>query len=186
MKIFDITKNLFNLPVYPGDPEPKYSIVKDMKQGDEYNLTYVCLCPHNSTHVDAPKHFINNGETIESVSLEDYLGKCQVVIAEGEVDKERVQSLVSDGTKRLLLKGKATLTISGAHELVKRGVVLVGIESGSIGDTAIHRTLLKAQMAILENADLNLVEAGEYTLVALPLKWEGIEASPVRAILIAE
>jgi arylformamidase len=38
-------------------------------------------------------------------------------------------------------------------------------------------------MLILENLALSAVEPGDYELIALPMKLEGLDAAPVRAIL---
>ena len=67
---------------------------------------------------------------------------------------------------------------------------LIGVDAPSIdpAESALlvaHRIALSNRMAILENLDLSGVEAGEYELIALPLPLEGVEASPVRAVLRA-
>ncbi|EJX02008.1 cyclase family protein [gut metagenome] len=46
-----------------------------------------------------------------------------------------------------------------------------------------HRLALSNGMAVIENLDLRTVPAGCYELIALPLRLEGVEASPVRAVL---
>ena len=50
-------------------------------------------------------------------------------------------------------------------------------------DLPAHRTALVHDMLILENLDFRDVEGGDYELIALPLRLEGVEASPVRAVL---
>ena len=67
-------------------------------------------------------------------------------------------------------------------------MVLIGLDTPSIdpADSVLlpsHRVALQAGISLIENLDLTEVEAGEYELIALPLKLEGVEASPVRAIL---
>ena len=49
-----------------------------------------------------------------------------------------------------------------------------------------HRALLGAQVALLESCDLSGVEPGRYFLAAQPLKWEGLDGAPVRAVLLQE
>ena len=46
-----------------------------------------------------------------------------------------------------------------------------------------HHTLYEGGVAILENLDLSGVPAGDYELIALPLRIVGGDSSPVRAIL---
>ncbi len=69
------------------------------------------------------------------------------------------------------------------------GVGLVGIDTPSVDHVrskglSAHHALLDAGMSWLENLDLTQVEAGEYFLIALPLKLTELEASPVRAVLL--
>ncbi|MFV0363358.1 MAG: cyclase family protein [Suipraeoptans sp.] len=188
MKIHDITRELFSTPVFPGDPEPKYTFVNSMKYGDEYNLSNISLCPHNSTHMDAPYHFLNNGKTIENVELSKCIGKCVVMEVDENIGREEIKQLADSGVSRILFKGKKSLTKEAAKQLVNQGIVLVGVECQVIAikgeETAVHRVLLKDEVVILENLDLSMVDEGEYELVALPLKMKEIEASPIRAILI--
>ena len=68
------------------------------------------------------------------------------------------------------------------------GVRLVGIDSQSVDPAASktlesHRTLLRLNMRVLENLVLDEVAAGDYELIALPLKLTHADASPVRAVL---
>ena len=90
MKIYDISQEVFSCTVFPGDPAPQREILNDMNKGDLYNLTAVHMCAHNGTHVDAPYHFINDGKTIEQVSLEKFVGPCYVAEREGVVTTNKV------------------------------------------------------------------------------------------------
>ena len=72
--------------------------------------------------------------------------------------------------------------------LARLGVLLVGIDSQSVdpADSKLfpsHQQLLKHQMRVLENLVLDNVPAGDYELIALPLKLMTADASPVRAVL---
>lgn len=65
----------------------------------------------------------------------------------------------------------------------------MGIDTPSIDlfeskELASHKATLKTGMAILEGLILDRVEPGIYELVAFPLKIEGGDASPVRALLL--
>lgn len=83
----------------------------------------------------------------------------------------------------------AYLDKSAVEKLGALGVNLIGIDTPSIDrlddDTlAGHRVAMSNNMLVLENLVLQDVSEGIYELVALPLKIKGLEASPVRAILI--
>ena len=70
MKIYDISQEVFNCAVYPGDMAPQKIEDMRMERGDLYNLTSFQMCAHNGTHVDAPFHFIKDGKTVEALALE--------------------------------------------------------------------------------------------------------------------
>ena len=72
--------------------------------------------------------------------------------------------------------------------LAERGVRLVGIDAQSVdpADSKTldsHQQLLQHDMRVLENLVLDEVPAGDYELIALPLRIAGADASPVRAVL---
>ena len=74
MKIYDISQEVFSSSVYPGDPAPEKKQLQSMECGDLYNLTAFSMCAHNGTHVDAPRHFIKDGKTIDEMPLEAFVG----------------------------------------------------------------------------------------------------------------
>ncbi len=67
MKIHDISQEIFNCQIYPGDPIPEKKTLCSMENGDLYNLTAFSMCAHNGTHIDAPFHFIKDGKTVMPV-----------------------------------------------------------------------------------------------------------------------
>lgn len=77
------------------------------------------------------------------------------------------------------------LSGSGASYLVDRGVKLVGIDYLSVGDAEAHRELLESGVIALEGLDLRAVEPGSYELLCLPLRLEGSDGAPARALLVA-
>lgn len=94
MKIYDISQEVFNCAVYPGDPSPQREIKMSMNDGAVCNLTALSMCAHNGTHVDAPYHFINDGKTIDQVSLEKFVGNCYVAEHEGVVTAEDAEKIL--------------------------------------------------------------------------------------------
>jgi arylformamidase len=69
-----------------------------------------------------------------------------------------------------------------------RGARLVGIDTPSVDlfsakQLVAHERFLAHDMAILEGLLLADVPEGAYELIALPLKLDGFDASPVRAVL---
>ena len=78
MKIIDISQEVFSSKIYDGDPAPRGEKIKDMNNGEVYNLSVFSMCAHNGTHIDAPLHFINNGKSVDEIPLEHFVGECFV------------------------------------------------------------------------------------------------------------
>ena len=81
MDFIDISKNIFETDVYPGDPVPVAEKISRMELGDECNLTAMYACLHNGTHCDAPLHFIEDGLSIKDLDISVFVGPCTVVEA---------------------------------------------------------------------------------------------------------
>ena len=191
--IYDITQELFSCHVFPGDPAPAYEALGDMQRGDLYNLTAFSMCAHNGTHLDAPAHFIKDGKTIDAIDPSVFFGPCAVLRHEGDVTDsdarrmlERAEAL--GAPHRLLVAGKATVTLKAAHVLAQGGIRLFGNESQTVGPEnapmAVHLTLLGADVVLLEGVVLSHVPEGKYLLSAAPLKLGGREGAPCRAMLM--
>lgn len=195
MRIYDISQEVFDCTVFPGDPKPQKITVSDMKDGALYNLTELHMCAHNGTHVDSPYHFIDDGKTIDEIALEKFIGPAFVAEHEGDVTAEDAQAIlkraksVEDAcAKRLLLKGNLVVTKEAAQVFADSGVCLVGNESQTIGPEnapmQVHLILLGAEVVLLEGVRLEHVPEGKYFLNAAPLNLGGSDGAPCRAVLI--
>lgn len=182
MKITDITRELFSTEPYPDDPKPSLNHIRDMKKGFTYNMTEVSFGAHNATHIDAPLHFIADGYGVSEIPLDKCFGPCAVV-EERFVSLEQAQALC-EKSKRILFRGKVDIS-QPAASLMAKHLDLVGTEQLSIGDAMVHKIFLRAGIVILESLDLSSAEVGSYVLSALPLKMDGVEGSPCRAVLIS-
>lgn len=188
MKIYDISREMFSTPVYPGDTIPTYLRAASYEAGDGYSLTDINICAHSATHADAPYHFIPDGKTIDEADLHAYVGECRVVTAtDGLFTSDSAEKTLADGDVRVLIRD-GILTADGADALIGRGVRLVGCEGVSISDPtspmAVHKQLLGRGIAIVEGLDLSDVPDGVYFLASQPIKLGGCDGAPCRAILI--
>ena len=193
MQIIDISKDITTCEIYPGDPDVRLEVISNLANGDSCNLSAIHTGLHNGTHADAPLHFIRDGESIEKADLSVYIGECHVIEApEGPVTGEFVNRFFPEKAKRILVKsnGKAWFMESAAEEIAFSGVKLIGTDGLSVGthdsQTETHVAFLRENVAILENLDLSQVKPGRYFLLAQPLKIGGVEAAPVRAVLLAD
>ena len=195
MKLYDISQEVFDCTVFPGDPKPQNIKVSDMKDGALYNLTVIHMCAHNGTHVDSPYHFIDDGKTIDEIPLEKFIGPAYVAEHTGDVTAEDAKKILARAgagnaeiAKRLLLKGNLTVTAEAAQVFADAGVYLIGNESQTVGPEnapmQVHLILLGAEVVLLEGIRLGEVPEGAYLLNAAPLNLGGSDGAPCRAVLM--
>jgi arylformamidase len=209
VKIFDISLTISpELPIWPGDPSIELEQVESMDAGAHANVSRLSAGVHIGTHVDAPHHFMNDGRTIEQLSLEVLTGPCYVTQLPDGVESitadalngmslpaETKRILFGTSNSRLWSRGETefqedfvAVAEDGAGWLVEYGIQLVGVDYLSVapyGDSVpTHRILLEAGVIVLEGLDLSAVPRGFYELYCLPLKLLGAEGAPARAILI--
>lgn len=186
-RLIDITRELICTSVHPGNLEPTLIRVRSMDDGAPHNLSEVSMCVHNATHADAPLHFIRDGRDIAQCPPDIFVGECIVRSFSGMITAEQIRALPE--TRRLLIKGDATVTEEAAEAIVSRGIVLVGIERSAIGvpgnTLPVHVILLGAGVGIIEGLDLSDAPEGEGFVMAQPLKISGSEGAPCRALLYA-
>lgn len=192
------------IAVFPGDTPFGRNINMSFKEGQHLDLSDITTTLHVGAHTDAPSHYHGDGKTIEERNLSYYLGKCQVVEVQGNPERILPSHLRTEITApRVLFKTNSfpdpdkwndTFTALSAElvrELKAKGVILVGIDTPSVDPAtdktlASHKAIYESDMAVLEGIILTHVPAGSYQLIALPLRIEGGDASPVRAILLPE
>ena len=195
MRIYDISQEVFSCQVYPDDPMPEKKMLKSMGEGEVYNLTAFHMCAHNGTHIDAPFHFIQDGKTVDEISLEAFVGMSYVAEHRGIVTGDDAVRIVEKAkrqdplaAKRILIKGDAEVSLEAAKVFASSDLLLLGNESQTIGPEnapmAVHLVLLGANVILLEGIRLSQVPEGVHLLNAAPLNLSGADGSPCRAVLI--
>jgi len=204
-KIFDITRPINpNLAVWPGDTPFSAQVMVAMAEGASSHLTTLTMSSHLGTHVDAPYHFINDDLTMEKAPLEAYVGPATVVTVQreaGPLTPSDFPDLDWSKVERLLVHSVASAKPADqfptqfvypspelADFMAEHGIALFGSDAPSMDDMDSktlpgHKALRRHRIAILEGLLLTDVPDGTYELIALPLKIEGGDGSPVRAIL---
>lgn len=193
--IYDITQPLFECEVFPGDPKPERKIMLKIANGDICNLTAFSMCAHNGTHVDAPYHFLNDGKGIDKVKLEKFIGPAYVETHDGEVTAEDAKNMLKRAAdfnkgaeKKILIKGKAVVSLEAAKVFAEAKVDLVGNESQTVGPEnapmQVHLVLLGAEVVLLEGIRLSAVPDGVYLLNCAPLNLSDADGAPCRAVLL--
>lgn len=201
--LIDISRTITpQLAVWTGDTP--FSYVHNLRQADGYsvNLTTMTLSAHTGTHADAPYHFQDGGAHPAQLPLERYVGRARVI----EVARREGGILPADlsasvqGAERVLLKTWVSdvpdtvfptdfpyPTLELIEYLAQQAIVLLGVDMPSVDAYTsktldCHHRLLARGMAHLETLALAGVRAGDYELIALPLKLDGVCGSPVRAV----
>ncbi|MBV9159657.1 MAG: cyclase family protein [Candidatus Kaiserbacteria bacterium] len=203
-EIIDISMPLREgMPTYPGTIALTIETKKSATTGSQ--MSEISIGSHAGTHIDAPLHAFPNGASIDSIPLLSFIGVCRVVdctASVGSVSKTDLEAKDIQEGERILIKTSNSIrgfsefypdfvfvSSEASQYLAEKGVVLVGIDSLSIKqkgspDNTPHTHLLEKQIPILEGIDLSKAEEGEYTLIAFPLAYIGIDGAPARAVLL--
>lgn len=191
--------------VYPGNPEIRISYQQAIAAGKGANVSEIQFGSHTGTHVDAVRHFFDDGQPIDEIPLDKLIGPALLLEFADDVKAVTAKDLQAhplNGHTRILLKTRNSTFINrrefvmdytylapeGAEYLVSQGVQLVGIDYLSIeqfhsGHHRTHKTLLGAGVVIVEGLALIEPQPGTYDFICLPLRLIGIDGAPARAIL---
>jgi len=205
MKLIDVTLRLSPaLPTYPGNAPFALEPVKRISAGDSSNVSLLRLGTHTGTHVDAPRHFFDQGPGVDALPLEMLIGRTRVVdlptrhgIGPGDfagIDLRDDIRLLIRTLNSTLWQSKeftpefAALTEAGARYLVDQGIKVVGIDYLSIEEfkkpgAPAHHVLLSNGVIVIEGLNLLEVEPGVYDMYCLPLAVAGADGAPARVVL---
>ncbi|MCS6969183.1 MAG: cyclase family protein [Cytophagales bacterium] len=209
MHIIDISVTLHpQLVAWPDGVGFSTSWASRIAAGDDANVTIIYTNAHIGTHVDAPLHFIDKARSIAEVDLQRLIGPCTVLdfrqrecitaaMLEEAKHKTKLQPRLLFKTDNSLLwhtqnsqfyPHYCALTVEAAQWAVENHILLLGIDYLSIqryqDSFETHRILLRKEIAILEGLDLSQVAPGDYLLCCLPLKIQGADGAPARAVLL--
>ncbi|MGA9836674.1 MAG: cyclase family protein [Gemmatimonadaceae bacterium] len=193
--------------VYPGNPPIHIALEQAIAAGATANVSNIEMGSHTCTHVDAPRHFFDDGAGTDTLPLDVLMGPALLI----EMDPD-VMAVTADLLKphdfthasRVLIRTRNSsflrdptfhrdftyLSPDGAEYLVENGVKLVGVDYLSVEQFhspqhLTHRTLLARGVIIVEGLDLSEPPAGVYELRCLPLRLVGLDGAPARAVLLA-
>lgn len=204
MKIYDISMSLYSsMPVYKGkvSKRPVITVESDFNSGSVYE-TRLEMNMHTGTHLDAPLHILQDGNTIAHLELEKVVRKCKVLdfqkVEDKVTQKDLAEKNIVEGDFIILKTKNSFLDIleqdfifldkTGAEYLKNKRITGVGIDALGIErsqpEHETHKILLGSGIVILEGLCLRDVEEDEYFLFAAPIKIANAEAAPVRALLI--
>jgi arylformamidase len=205
MKLIDISVPIdSNLATYPGNTPFRLEAIKRRANGDSSNVSTLHMSAHSGTHVDAPRHFFDEGGGVESLPLEMLCGRARVVelTTRRSVTAEDLAGFDLREDVRLLLKTHNSrlwgtpefhqdfigVTEGAARFLVDRGVKVLGVDYLSVEQyktpgAPAHHVLLGAGTIVIEGLNLRDVEPGTFEMFCLPLAVVGADGAPARVIL---
>ena len=190
-------------PVFPGDTPYSQEWSASLGPQCPVNVSRITMSPHVGAHADAPLHYDPDGDTIGQLDITPYLGPCRVIHAIGcgaLIEWRHLEHASGNLPARVLVRTYqrapvdrwdeelAAYAPSTIEQLAARGVKLVGIDTASIDPAQSktlesHQVIRRLNLRVLENLVLDDVPAGDYELIALPLRLMTADASPVRAVL---
>ncbi|MGH7678592.1 MAG: cyclase family protein [Gemmatimonadaceae bacterium] len=206
-RIYDISVPLNSgTVVYPGNPEIRIAPHSELSRGASSNTSSISLGSHSGTHVDAPRHFFDAGSTVDRLPLNALLGPARVIAFGDEVmsvTATHLETQALQNVERLVIRTRNSAFVKdrefhqdftfvapdGAEYLAALGIKLVGVDYYSVeqfrsGHHRTHRTLLERGIVIVEGLDLSEVAPGDYEFICLPLRLEGLDGAPARAVLL--
>jgi len=205
--VIDVSIPVHNkMPFWPGGKGVRLSQLRKIGPKSLYNNCHLSCDVHTGTHIDAPKHFVKHGITIDQLDIDTLVGPCQVISLEdcdkitavdlkrSKIRKETTRLIVKTSNSKLwknplnsFNKNFVAFTRDAAEWLVSKKIALLGIDYLSVqrfyDGPQVHQILLRSNIVLVEGLDLSKVGPGIYNLVCLPIKLQGSDGAPARVIL---
>ncbi|MDZ7742924.1 MAG: cyclase family protein [Bacteroidota bacterium] len=193
------------LVVWPGDPPVEIKMINDMQLGHEVNLSRLNISAHTGTHMDAPRHFVKNGLSLDQMPIKAMTGPARIIqirdresikipelekhdLRQGDKILFRTRNSEKDWATQPFMYDFVHLETDAAEYLARKKIQLCGIDYLSVSgikknETAVHRALLEAGIWIIEGLNLQEVEEGNYELICLPVKIKDSDGAPARVLV---
>lgn len=175
MKILDLSQTLEpGMSVYPGDPEVKIEQIHNLNK-EGWRLRLLSFSSHAGSHVDAPAHMDERGQTLDRLPIGKFIGKARVVNAKdsypmntglvfsnGKIDVSLFDKVVAVKPLFVIVGNEAELTIEMERRLLRRGIITF------------------TDLVNLEKLPLDR----DFIFYGVPLKIKDGDGSPIRAFAI--
>lgn len=204
--MIDLSHRLINdMPVFPGKEQPSFSNIAFIET-DGYREKHISADSHVGTHVDAPAHMLPLGKTLDQYPVSKFSGKAILINIPrnlktiGRDFLIRFQREIEDSTYLLIntgwhqyfgtsdyTEGFPVIDVEAAGWLGNFSLKGIGVDTISVDPSTsetwpVHIRLFSNDLIIVENLRFpeNISPKGEF--FCFPLKIEGADGSPVRAV----
>lgn len=197
MTVIDLTHKITNtIKEYPEDPKTELNFFKTATEDDTLTIMEFKTGLHTGTHIDAPFHYIPNGNKIADIPVDDLCGEVSILQSNSKkisIPDKKLEKIViiitgeydNFGSDKYFNEN-SYLSNESADILIKNNVKVVALDTCSVdkyGENKIHKKLLENNISIVENlTNTNQIKKGKYKGFFIPLKIES-EASPIRAFV---
>jgi kynurenine formamidase len=209
MKIYDLSHIICNdMPIYPGTEKPEILNAMTIEKNGfaEKKLSFYS---HVGTHIDAPGHMIEAGDTLDQFKADKFFGRaCRIDVPQ---DSKKIELPLLKKNKELLektdfvlfntgwnshwnsekyFKDFPTLSADAAEYLCSFPFKGIGFDTISADccnshNLPIHKIILSHKKIIIENlTNLSSVPQNSFHFSCLPLKIANADGCPVRAVAI--
>ena len=210
MKVIDLTHTIQEtMPVYPGTETPQF-IPANSYEADGFKETKLCMYTHTGTHMDPPAHLYPGRTTLDQFPADQFIGKALVIdcreLREGEsitIDFLKRYGEKTEKADFLLFnlgwdKRWGTEAYFGDYPCIDDEVLdyimrgsykgigfdVIGLDPIADENLTRHKKLFTAcDIVNIENLK-NLDQCGGelFWFSCYPLKLEGSDGSPIRAV----
>ena len=195
-----------DLPTYPGDPVVDISPKVQFKDSG-YNVLSVCMGTHSGTHIDVPRHLLENGLTVDSLALDRFFGRAlfaEILKNENEkitldeirkLDIEKEDMLIirtgweKNKYKKNYFTGFPYFSADCADYLISKKIKAIGVDIPAVDgpgqNGAFHKKMMNAKIIIIEALiNLDKVAGKRMYFSAFPINIKDADGCPVRAAAI--
>ena len=196
--------------VFPGDPPYRLDWHTRIRDSG-WNLSRLETGLHVGAHVDAPLHAFDSGADIASMPLERFVGEALAIATPKQPGEDITPADLAgadvrpgdivlfytgwetrSGTPRFFEGAWPGVSVELVDTLIGLGAKAIGGDFASLDSPAAlergapaHRRALSAGLPVFEAlVNLREVAGRRFLFVGLPLRLEGAEGSPERAIAI--
>ena len=214
--LIDLTQLLNEKMLVYSDTTPPTFEVTNTVDKDGYREHHISMLSHTGTHIDAPRHIMRDGKSLDQFPLDKFIGSAMVIDCRGRNDisldfLQTFESRITEVEFVLFYTGWQQRwntesyfdncpipTKEAAVWLSQFDLKGVGVDAFSldkIGSATVvneetipnHHVFLTKGVLLIENlTNFDKLPESGFTFQCFPLKVENADGSPIRAVAIID